>query len=241
MNSTLRPRKPTRRSCRDVESPRSSRLSGLRDDLPLTVYQQTLPHWRQDGATYFVTFRLADSLPQSKLHELRQFKAEWKRQHSPPQTKEDAGWFSRETMQRVERWLDQGIGSCVLKSPEAAASLVDSLHAGDDSRFELGCYVVMPNHVHAIVHPLDAANQQLEMILKSRKASSACEINRQLGRSGTLWQRDNYDRIIRDEEHLYRVIQYIGRNPHLAGLSIDDVRLWIRPSWVECGWNFDEQ
>ena len=48
-------------------------FQGQRDDLPLKIYQQHLPHWRQDGATYFVTFRLHDSLPQAKLRELEAF------------------------------------------------------------------------------------------------------------------------------------------------------------------------
>jgi putative transposase len=45
-------------------------FQGLRENLDLKVYMRHLPHWRQDGATYYVTFRLADSLPQSKLDEL---------------------------------------------------------------------------------------------------------------------------------------------------------------------------
>ena len=46
------------------------------------MYQRHLPHWRQDGATYFVTFRLADSLPQSKLDELKALKAEWEKRRT---------------------------------------------------------------------------------------------------------------------------------------------------------------
>jgi hypothetical protein len=106
-------------------------FQGLRDDLPLEVYEQHLPHWRQDGATYFVTFRLNDSLPQPRLRELDFFRAKWQQRHPPP-------------------------------------------HSRDDK-----------------------------------------------------------------EEHLYRAIQYIGRNPKNAGLSPTDVRLCIRPSWVECGWRFE--
>jgi hypothetical protein len=67
-------------------------FQGLHPDKPVTVYQRHLPHWRQDGATYFVTFRLADSLPQSKLEELAGLKAAWERRelpldlHRPPAT-----------------------------------------------------------------------------------------------------------------------------------------------------------
>jgi putative transposase len=52
-------------------------FKGLRSDLPIVRYIRHLPHWRQDGATYFVTFRLADSLPQTKLDELRRIKEDW--------------------------------------------------------------------------------------------------------------------------------------------------------------------
>ncbi|HVC92622.1 MAG TPA: hypothetical protein VND64_02980, partial [Pirellulales bacterium] len=58
-------------------------FQGLRDDLRLDIYQQALPHWRQDGATYFITFRLHDSLPQAKLNELRAFKTDWERRRPP--------------------------------------------------------------------------------------------------------------------------------------------------------------
>jgi len=50
---------------------------GLREELSLRVYVRHMPHWRQDGATYFVTFRLADSLPESSLHELERLKNDW--------------------------------------------------------------------------------------------------------------------------------------------------------------------
>src|SRR6516165_10187995 len=56
-------------------------FQGLHPDKPVTVYQRHLPHWRQEGATYFVTFRLADSLPQYKLDELAALKEESERRH----------------------------------------------------------------------------------------------------------------------------------------------------------------
>ena len=61
-------------------------FQGFREDLPLSVCWRHLPHWRQHGATYFVTFRLADSLPQGKLRELEVIKADWARKHNIPTT-----------------------------------------------------------------------------------------------------------------------------------------------------------
>jgi putative transposase len=122
-------------------------FQGLREDLPLRVYLRHLPHWRQDGATYFVTYRLGDSLPQAKLRELRHLRTAWLRQHPQPVAEEALQQLSREIMQRVERWLDQGMGSCVLRQEDAAKAVVDELHKYDDRRYELDAFVVMANHV----------------------------------------------------------------------------------------------
>jgi REP element-mobilizing transposase RayT len=214
-------------------------FQGLHPDKPVTIYVRHLPHWRQEGATYFVTFRLHDSLPQDKLRELEILRRDWEEQHPPPHTKEQLEQLAHDTMRRVEHWLDQGMGSCRLKDPTAARMVVDALHHFDGQRYELGCYVVMPNHVHAIVRPLLCDSDPLERILQSRKRHTASAINRHFGLTGPLWQEESFDRIIRDEEHLYRVIQYIGANPIKAGLSREQCPLWIRPEWEKLGWRFE--
>lgn len=229
-------------------------FEGLRPDKPLTVYLRHLPHWRQEGATYFVTFRLHDSLPQSKLHELDAFHREWEQRNPPPYSDKQLDDLARETMRRVERWLDQGMGSCCLKDFVAAKVVVDAMHHFDGERYELGCYVVMPNHVHSVLRPLpvgrffkssQAAGRfekpsyyELERILQSWKRHSSRQINRQLGLCGHLWQDESFDRIIRNEEHLWQSIQYIGDNPRRAGLPLEQCPIWIRPEWVELGWRF---
>jgi REP element-mobilizing transposase RayT len=215
-------------------------FQGLQPDKKLTVYVRHLPHWRQEGATYFVTFRLHDSLPQSKLNELESLRRQWEARHPPPRTTEQLEELGRESMRRQEYWLDKGMGSCRLKEPEAGKSLVNTMHFFDGNRYEVGCYVVMPNHVHTIVRPLRSEDEPLERILQSWKLHTALEINRQFGLQGTLWQEESFDRIIRDEEHLYRAIQYIGANPGKAGgLDREHCPMWIRPEWEELGWKFE--
>jgi hypothetical protein len=49
-----------------------------------------------------------------------------------------------------------------------------------------------------------------------------------------------YDRIIRDEEHLYRVVQYIGANPRRAGIAPELWHRWINPVWQSVGWDFEK-
>lgn len=216
-------------------------FQGLREDIDLKIYMRHLPHWQQDGATYFVTFRLADSLAQSKLQELADWRKEWEQRHSQPRSAEVWQEFSREVMKRVETWLDQGMGSCLLKHAAAAAEVARAMHHFDGRRYQLGAYIIMPNHVHALVRPLVAEEEPLERILQTWKRFTARQINEQLHRKGRLWQEENFDRIARDEEHLYRCIHYIGSNGKKAGLPPQTCIRWIRPEWAEVGWNFIDE
>lgn len=260
-------------------------FQGLHPDKPLRIYQRNMPHWRQEGATYFATFRLGDSLPQAKLQELERIREEFYHRHPPPNTDEELDKLTREVGVRVENWLDHGYGDCHLRHRQHADFMVQALHYFDIKsdlsspaarpsqavinsveqpsqavldenasstdfdksaspkiivpRYELDCYVLMANHVHAIVRPLDDALFPLESIIGSWKQFSAKKINRSLNMQGTLWQDEAFDRLIRDEEHLWRAIQYIGNNPKNAGVPKEACPLWIRPEWQALGWDFD--
>lgn len=214
-------------------------FQGIREDLPLNVYQRILPHWRQPGATYFVTFRLADSIPQAKLRELRAIKVEWERKHPSPRSRDQLEQLTRRLGALVDKWLNYGNGSCLLRDPQCARHVAYSMHAGLGTLHDLGCYVIMPNHVHAVVRPLQPDSTDLEHVCRLWKGGSAKDINLHRGTGGALWQTETFDRIIRDEEHLWRVIQYIGRNPAKARLPPNNVVMWLNPNWQELGWRFE--
>ena len=209
---------------------------GLHPDIPVTMYQRHLPHWRQDGATYFVTFRLADSLPQHKLEELKRWRAEWERTHPEPRT--EAQWqdFTRRHAIRIEDWLDEGYGECVFGDANKADIMSTAMLFFQDDRCSTYAFVIMPNHVHVVVRPL--GDWQLEQILDSWKGFVGHSVNKFMQRSGPLWQEESYDRIIRDEEHLFRVVQYIGKNPLKAGLPQSAWFRWIHPDWEQANWGF---
>ena len=230
-------------------------FQGLRDDLPLHVYVRHLPHWRQVGATYFVTFRLTDSLPQARLDELAGLRREMlhlvERTPKPARNASHDGQgrpsyesplerLARQLMAQIEHWLDEGHGRCLLRDAKLANFLIDSLHHFDGDRYELDAYVVMPNHVHAIAKPTLPDAFPLEDILGGWKQFSARRIQLQTGQRGPLWQEESYDRIIRDPEHLYRCLQYIGRNPRNAKLTSVACPRWIRPEWQQLGWQFED-
>lgn len=75
----------------------------------------------------------------------------------------------------------------------------------------------MPNHVHVVARLLPGAD--LASILKTWKQFSSKTANRLLGQSGRFWQREYYDRLIRDEQEYRRAIRYVVENPLKAGLQ----------------------
>jgi REP element-mobilizing transposase RayT len=76
----------------------------------------------------------------------------------------------------------------------------------------------MPNHVHLLLRPRPA--NMLEKIMHSFKSFTALEANKVLGRTGSFWMREAFDRYIRDQEHFGRVFRYIENNPVKAGLCV---------------------
>jgi REP element-mobilizing transposase RayT len=215
------------------------RFRGWQPDLPIRMYHRHLPHWRQPDATYFVTFRLDDSIPQKHLLALRRWREIWERNHPEPRNEDDWRQLARDITTRTESWMDEGYGECVLRDPTLADEVSKSLLHFQDERYLTFCFAVMHNHVHLVINPL--GEFELEDILESSKGFISRQVNTHLGRSGTLWAQESYDQIIRDEEHLYRVVQYIGRNPAKAGYPRDLWVRWIHPEWEQAGWRFQDQ
>ena len=209
---------------------------GLDPDLPITCYRRRLPQWRQAGATYFVSFRLADSLPKECLDELRHLKREWELKHPVPRTENDWQEYAKLIGRRGEYWLDQLYGSCVLRESGCGEIVEDALRFFDEVRYQLGALVTMPNHVHVVVRPFDA-QFTLENVLQSWKGFTSREINKKQGTRGMIWQAESHDRLIRDCEHLLRAIRYIGKNPSKAGIADGTCPMWVREDWAEMGYS----
>ncbi len=86
-------------------------------------------------------------------------------------------------------------------------------------RFEVVAWVVMPDHFHMVIDPLDA---NLSNIMKRLKLAFAYNYRTEQGRyRGKVWQPRFWDHIIRDQEDLNRHIDYIHYNPVKHGLTAD--------------------
>lgn len=221
----------------NLEAPPGFR--GLESSKKVNVYTRNLPHWRQNGATYFVTFNLADALPGSKKAELKSMRREWEHRNPPPRDEEAWTRFGRTVFQAVEKWMDAGYGKCWFRMAAYAAELHRSILHFHAEHYEIGCFVIMPNHCHVVIRPLEAF--ELESEIGSMKSVTASFLKKRETFDGSLWQQESYDRIIRDEEHLYRVVQYIGSNPRRAGIQEQEWHRWINPRWKESGWDFDDK
>ena len=213
-----------------------------------TYYHGILPHWRQADCTYFVTYRLADALPQSVLREFHYERDQWLLHRGIDLTRtetEQVNWkntigrlskveqrlYERMMAMTLNRYLDAGYGSCVLRRPQHASIVAKSLEHFHGERILTGDYVVMPNHVHVLMRPL--AKFKLEDVLQSIKSFTANEINRRIGKQGRFWMRESYDHIVRDQEQLEAFQRYIHANPAKANLKPNEYRLQARVYHLE--------
>jgi hypothetical protein len=74
-------------------------------EAPLTIHRGKLPHWRQESVIYFVTFRLGDSLPQSRLEWLRREKELWIKLNPEPHNCRQQDEFHQRFTEEIDRWL----------------------------------------------------------------------------------------------------------------------------------------
>lgn len=195
--------------------------------------EHRVPHWHQPGVYCFVTWRMGDSLPREVLDEWKAERDAWLREHPEPWTEaielEHFDRFSR----RMDKWLDAGKGSCPFRKPRLARIVGDAILHFDGDRYEVVSYVVMPNHVHVLFRPL--SGHTIGEIVKSWKGFSAREVNKRLGKTGSLWMDDYWDRLIRNEDHFEQVCEYIRNNPVKSGLKEGEYLLYEKDSLTEDG------
>ncbi|MBN1517371.1 transposase [Candidatus Sumerlaeota bacterium] len=198
-----------------------------------------LPHWTAQDGTYFVTFRLFDSLPRSVLDDYK-FEREniiiTAKQIKRKLTDAEKQRVKELYEEKIERSLDARAGACYLHNPKIAGLIADALRHFHGTRYQLFAWCVMPNHVHVLVQP--AAGHELEDILHTWKSYTAHEANKILKRTGAFWQREYYDHLIRNEEDFVNHIDYVLKNPSVARLK--DWK-WIWSAFSDCKDDFQLQ
>ena len=175
-----------------------------------------LPHWKREGATYWITFRLADSLPKTKLASWKRERDIWLHWNPPPWDPDTRDAYQRLFGERLEYWLDAGYGSCVLRRRDCRECVRNCLMRFQNERLCIHHGVIMPNHVHLLLEPLQG--EDISTLLKGIKGASGRGCNSNLHSRGTFWMDESYDHIVRDREEYAHYVRYIDSNPKKAKL-----------------------
>ena len=193
-------------------------LLGARASRPHKAWHSRgyLPHLDQPDIIQSITFRLADSVPADVI-------AAWKSELALKGREATSDPRCAKLRERIERYAGQGHGACWLRDERIAGQVEDALLHFDGVRYRLLSWVIMPNHVHALIETTPGF--PLEAVVHSWKSFTAKQVNKILGRSGQVWEEDYFDRYIRDENHLSTVVDYIEQNPVKAGL-VDTASDW---------------
>jgi putative DNA methylase len=174
-------------------------------------HRRYLPHIYVIGAPLFVTFRLHGSIPPGRHFNDRRL--------TPGQQ-----------FVCFDQLLDRGsCGPLYLQMPAIAEIVVSAIRRGAVSDYALHAWVVMPNHVHLLITVLSDVSKVLQRL----KGVSAMEANQNLGLRGKpFWQRESYDRLVRDDAESRRVENYIVQNPVKAGLAQSSEKYKWSSEWI---------
>jgi len=192
------------------------------DKSDVLIIERRLPHSSQAGAVSFITWRTADSMPKAVVDRWHADRAACLNHYGIDPTQSD--WRQQFMLQHPEaarncldpfwnRWedeLDSCHGACVLRQPELARIVRDSLLHFDGDRYLILDFVVTPNHAHllAAFADEDAMLNQCE----SWKRYTATQINRRLKQHGRFWQSDAFDHLVRTEKQFEYLRGYIANN-----------------------------
>ena len=177
----------------------------------ISFHRRNLPHYYLPNSTYFITFRIKDSIPHKKLLFIKNKYDKLRLKQKNHSAINDNYFYEYDL-------LLNDFKSCKYLDNQELSDIVKAeLHKYDGKEYKLICYSIMPNHVHLIFHLAENA-RSISKIMQSIKRVSAYKINLKLKRNGSFWQSESYDHIVRDDEELLEIINYTLLNPVKAGI-----------------------
>ncbi|MEM6468342.1 MAG: transposase [Planctomycetota bacterium] len=205
---------------------------------PLSIDEHHRPHWSQTGATVFVTFRTRDSIPRNVIKRWDAERFQWLQRRGVncrgdfsaalrQLSSTDARAFRKRFNRQREDFLDSCHGTCILRKPDLAQIVADSLLYFDGERYHMGDFVVMPNHVHLLASFHDA--ERMRRQFGSWLRWTAMKINSATGAKGHFWQEEPFDHLVRSNAQLEYLRKYIKENPLRAKLKKGEYLLRICP------------
>ncbi|MFW6310198.1 MAG: transposase [Prolixibacteraceae bacterium] len=197
-------------------------------------YRNNLPHFQQPGQAYFVTWILKDAVPAKAFSNYTEAMQQLKNQielHKQKKSKKQVIEKLNKEYYSLRKKYFKAFDDLLavsknneldLSHPENLEIMHEALHFWEVKKLKNTAYSIMPNHVHWVLELFqkDEINKPvyLQDILQSVKRHTAREINLREGKTGSLWQKENFDTTIRDDKHLYNAVEYTLNNPVSAGL-----------------------
>lgn len=193
--------------------------------------RRRLPHWDVEDGIYFVTACLEGSIPAQGRLDLNRYRDELE-SGVKPATIDEPAWELRKhklVFARFDDWIDRIPAVKWLENNQAARIVRDAMLHFAGVRYDLLAYVVMPSHFHWVFHPradwfeehqkVGDQRTPRECVMQSIKGFTARECNKLIGLTGTFWQEESWDHVVRGDDELERIIRYIEDNPVKAGLA----------------------
>ena len=109
-----------------------------------------------------------------------------------------------------------------LLSPVARDTVAECIVHSHQIKYDLAIASVMPDHVHILLRPREKTPQSffaLPEIMRAVKGVAARKINEMKKGTGEIWQKESFDRIMRDEDEWREKYEYIRNNAVKAGLA----------------------
>ena len=199
----------------------------------MAYYKRNLPHFLLEGYAYFVTIRLANTIPKQVYNQIKEnYNSELNRiigYDNKEKKYEEYKTLQNYVFKKYETVLDKAdFGRKWLQNEEIAKLVSSALFHNDSKKYDLIAFTIMPNHVHIIIRPFEkeifklgeskSKQYMLIQIIGNIKSYTATKANKTLKRQGAFWQHESYDHVIRDERELKKIVEYILNNPVKAKL-----------------------
>ena len=181
-------------------------------------WRNRLPHWEVAARAHFVTIRCAGSLPESALQAIKEIQTNLA--NIDPATPEFAR-LQRQYFLSCEKYLDDPASESFapFRNTAVADLVLNDLKTLDTrAGWLVQTATIMPNHVHFLLSTeTGEAAKPLREVIRALKGRTARQANQLLERTGPFWQREWFDRWMRDEHEVTRTTHYIRQNPVKAG------------------------
>lgn len=194
------------------------------------VSRSHLPHWQPRGAILFLTYRLYGSLPREAYERLAEEKRRFENGlPNPDESRRDRAW---RTGKELFAFADVALDSAErnpqwLLRADVAEIVLENLFFRNEKLYRLWAFVIMPNHVHALLEPLGKASNPIfgeedsaavAPITHALKSFTAHRANEILNREGAFWEAESYVYWILEANEFTQLVEYIENNPVKAGI-----------------------